>query len=1080
LLTGRTAGSPLRAWVIGCSTGQEAYSLAISFLEVEAALGLEVLVRVFASDLSETGLVKARLGQYTQAETANLSLERLQRFFVPVDHGVQVSKRLREMCVFARHDITRDPPFGQLDLVLCSNVLIYLDRVLQRRVLENVHYALRPSGYLVLGPAETTAGVEGLFSPLDRKQKIYMRRHVPSRPHVSLVHPGDSVPTPGKPAKPLRAMPLQWSTAELQRAAETVFFADYPSASVLVNPELEVLHFQGRTAPYLEAPVGGPTAQVLRLAHPDLRLPLGRLLRQARKQHAPARRRGVRLEVGGREQLVDLTVLPIPLDDGEGQYHLVVFDHRPGPSGRQRSAHEPDEPGTSDDDGSARVMELESELAANREYLQAIIDQQDASQAELQAAYEASLSINEEYQSTNEELESTKEELQSLNEELLTVNEQLHQRNSELQARTADLANLLESIDMPMLLLTREGQLRAFNTAAARELGFGREQVGALIATTHFPVPASELHQLTEGAFNGDEIQEREFELPNRQWRTLRVWPVRPATDSATVAVALIDITKLKSEVNEASARRAYSEAIVETVMQPLVVLDGDLKMVHANRAFHEMFGTDAETVVGKKVSELGTGDWDATGVNDFLRRVLESDRPLRSAEVTIESARLGTRTFQLSAGALHGQRSWAGRLLLTLEDITTRKQNEASAMEASRLQAVGELAGGVAHEINNQMTVVLGFADALLARSRQEGHPSDDLVRIARAARRSADVTRQLLAFGRRQLLDPVVLDLNTVINGSEPLLRRALGPNIRLELSLGTGIGRVKVDQAQLEQVLVNLILNARDAMPEGGVLRIETSSVLIGLPASTSVGQPPAVEPGSFVRLVVGDTGVGMDRSTRSRIFEPFFTTKPRWQGTGLGLASVYGTVKQSGGSIWVESEPGNGTTFVIDLPQVIAAEPEAESTPPVPVTALVGGEETILVVEDEEAVREWIRRMLAELGYKALTSANGSDALRLMETGRHVDLVLTDVVMPGIGGGELQARLKQIRPGLPVVLMSGYPRQGLVSEGRLEPNSAFLHKPFDMEALAAVVRQSLASAAGGGVGSQPEPSREARFG
>ncbi len=354
LLTGRTAGTPLRAWVVGCATGQEAYSLAISFLEVEAGLGLDALARVFATDLSEAGLVKARAGKYSNDDTAGLSPDRVRQFFVPVDHGVQVIKRLREMCVFARHDITRDPPFAQLDLVFCSNLLIYMDSVLQRRVLQNIHYALKPSGYLVLGPAETTAGVEGLFSPLDRKLKIFLRRHAPSRLHVSLDPPGGRAPF-AKPAPP-PAMPMQWSTAELQRAAERVFFAEYPTASVLVNSELEVLHFQGKTTPYLEAPTGGPTAQLLRLAHTDLRLTLGRMLRQARKGQSPVRRYGIEMKVGNRARRVNVSVFPVLLDDADQQHYLVVFDQSVRQDGKgtaegKRSAR------------TARVQELEADLA---------------------------------------------------------------------------------------------------------------------------------------------------------------------------------------------------------------------------------------------------------------------------------------------------------------------------------------------------------------------------------------------------------------------------------------------------------------------------------------------------------------------------------------------------------------------------------------------------------------------------------------------------------------------------------------------------------------------------------------------
>jgi two-component system CheB/CheR fusion protein len=1069
LLTGRSSGMPLRAWVVGCSTGQEAYSLAMSFLEVEANLGLEVLIRVFASDLSEKGLAKARAGQYSREEVAGLSPERLQRFFVPVDHGFQVTKRLREMCVFAKHDVTRDPPFGQLDLVFCSNLLIYLDQVLQRRVLDNLHYALKPSGYLVLGPAETTVGVEGLFSALDRKQKVYIRRHAPSRLHLSKVFAGS--PPPGEGAtrsqvRPLRTMPLQWSTAELQRAAEQVFFAAFPTASVLVNPELEVLHFQGQTGPYLEPPTGGPTMQLLRLARADLRLPLGRMLRRARKDQAPVRRRRVPLKVEGRSRSVDLTVLPVSLDDGEGLYYLVVFDgsagpevERSDPKGKGRAGRG----GSGSGDG-ARLLELEAELAENREYLQAIIDQQDAAQAELQAAYEASLSINEEYQSTNEELESAKEEMQSLNEELATVNEQLHQRNAELQSRTAELNSLLESIDMPMLLVTRDLRIRAFNSSAAAELRLVRGQLGSGLAGARMPLPLGDLRNLIEQAIGTGEIQEHDLRNAQGRWQSIRVWPVDRAGGTETAALALVDIDRLKSDVTEAVAARAYSEAIVETVMEPLVVLDADLRMLHANRAFYLAFRTDAAAISGRPVTDLESGEWAGIDLRAFLEEARKAPRPLGPVELTIRSGRPDQRIFQATAGLIQGDDTDSARILLAMDDVTSRKLTEASALEASRMQAVGELAGGVAHEINNQMTVVLGFAEALLKQAGAVGPQSDDLARIVKAARRSADITGQLLAFSRRQRLTPVVLDLNAVIASNAVLLRRALGPDIELDLALSESAGRVRVDQAQLEQVLVNLSLNARDAMRGVGRLRIETTSVLVASSAEAGGGLTHA----TFARLMVSDTGAGMDSATQARIFEPFFTTKSKTMGTGLGLASVYGTVKQSGGAISVESEVGRGSTFTIDFPQVFEELAVARETP----TAVpVGGTETIVVVEDEEAVRAWITRSLRDLGYTVAPVESAEKALRLLGSDRQTcDLLLTDVIMPGTDGTKLARTLAALRPTLPVLYMSGLALEELVRQGRLDGGHTLLPKPFSPEILAAAVRGALEAGPPG-----PEPGR-----
>jgi two-component system CheB/CheR fusion protein len=1050
LRLGRTS-EPVRAWVVGCASGEEVYSLAISFLEVEAALGTEIPVRVFASDVSEPALDAARLGHYAGNITANVSAERLERFFTAVDGGYQVSRQLREMCVFARHDITRDPPFPQLDLVLCCNVLIYLDPVLQRRLLQNIHYALKPGGYLVLGPAETAVGVEGLFSVFDRKHQIYLRRVGPARlmgTREGFLAKPPQIPVDAAPAKLPRT---HWSPSEVQRAAERAMFLHYPTASVVVNQEFEVLHYQGPTAPYLQAPTGGPTAKLLRLAHPELRLVLGRMLRRVKKDGLPIRRAGV--SMGGKPtQLVNLGVVPVPLDESEERYYLIVFDPVPQTSPAAIPARR-----SGGLQANARLAELETELAESKEYLQVFIDQQDAANAEIQAAYEASLSVNEEYQSTNEELESAKEELQSLNEELTTMNEQMQQRNAELQARSAEVNGLLEALDMPLLLLTRDLRLRAYNSRAGADFHLTSAKIGHGLGESMLPMLPGDLRDLVERAFGVGEVQELELQDQLGRWRALRVWPIQPEGDGGTVAIAFVDIHKLKADIAEERDARSYSEAVVETLLDPLVVLDEAARMLHANRAFHRTFGTDSKTLEPRSIGELGGEDWDPQLITDFLARAAQADRPLDGPEVQLTSSRFGRRTFQLGAGTI----TWRGprRILLALKDVTERKLAEEAAMETSRMQAVGQLAGGVAHEINNQMTVVIGLASFLLKDSSENNPARNDLQHILKAADRSASISQQLLAFSRRQMLQPVLFDLNAMVSMAETNLRPFLRPDITLEVVLGERVGQIKVDIAQMEQLLVNLAINARDAMEGPGRLRIETTTVKVGDTAAAEA-DTHVIPRGTYARLIVTDTGHGMNPATTARIFEPFFTTKGIGQGTGLGLASVYGVVKQSGGSIWVESTIGRGTTFTIDFPQVVAPSlPAMASAEP---SSVQGGSETIMVVDDQELVRSWVARSLRELGYSTVEATDGFHALSLIAEGKTVNLVVSDVSMPGMDGSQLRNHLAELCPEVPILFMSGFALDDLVHRGRLEAGTHLMHKPFTADALAAKVREAIGAA------------------
>jgi CheY-like chemotaxis protein len=372
-------------------------------------------------------------------------------------------------------------------------------------------------------------------------------------------------------------------------------------------------------------------------------------------------------------------------------------------------------------------------------------------------------------------------------------------------------------------------------------------------------------------------------------------------------------------------------------------------------------------------------------------------------------------------------------------------------------MQAAGKLAGGVAHEVNNMMTGVIGFSEFLL-RTMEEGDPRRaDVEEIIKAGTRAADVTRQLLAFTRQQFLQPQVLEVNTVVSDMEKMLRRSLGEDHILELQLSPDAGQLRADRGQLEQVLINLVLNSRDAMARHGRVTIQTApAVWDEVYAQRHGGVDLPL--GSYVMLAVSDTGCGMDLELQARIFEPFFTTKPIGQGTGLGLSTVYGIVKQSGGYVWVYSEPDEGSVFKIYLPVGLEGQqwepPREQQEPP------EGGSETILVIEDEDVVRSLASRGLRDHGYSVVEARNGVQALQYIEQHpRTVDLVISDVVMPEMGGRELGQSLGRIEPGLPVLFMSGYTGEDVVQRGLLDPGAPFQQKPFTPAGLATKVRAML---------------------
>jgi PAS domain S-box-containing protein len=412
------------------------------------------------------------------------------------------------------------------------------------------------------------------------------------------------------------------------------------------------------------------------------------------------------------------------------------------------------------------------------------------------------------------------------------------------------------------------------------------------------------------------------------------------------------------------------------------------------------------------------------------------------------------TITVRISGRAVSSADEPADVLEAIAEDVTDRRVLEDQFRQAQKMEAVGRLAGGVAHDFNNLLMVISGYAEVMLAALEPDHTLREKAVAIQQASDRATTLTRQLLAFSRKQLLELKVVDVNAIVADMERLLRPLIGENVEFITSLTPEAAHTRADAGQLEQVLMNLVVNAKDAMPSGGTLTIQTQKIVMD---ESHRRGPTFIRPGDYVMLSVSDTGMGMDKETQSRIFEPFFTTKEKGKGTGLGLSTVYGIVKQTGGYVMVQSEEGRGTTFHIYLPRV---EGTAEKhTPPVAPTAL-GGTETVLLVEDEESVRQLVRETLAAKGYRVIEAQNGESGVAA--AARHngkIDLVITDVVMPGMGGRELVKQLAQTRPETKVLYLSGYTEDAIVSEGTIESGAAFLQKPFTLQNLSRKVREVL---------------------
>ena len=519
--------------------------------------------------------------------------------------------------------------------------------------------------------------------------------------------------------------------------------------------------------------------------------------------------------------------------------------------------------------------------------------------------------------------------------------------------------------------------------------------------------------------------------------------------------------------VRDVSERRRSEQALRESEARyrdlfdnasDLVCTTGqDGTFLYANRAWYEAMGLDDAGLAGHRFLDLVHPD-SRDRYLDVVARA-EAGETLTHVELSLVTAAGTPITLEGNISCTAADGASAG-IRGIYRDVTERKRVEEQLRRAERMQAAGRLAGGVAHEVNNMMTGVIGFSEFLLRSLDPEDERRAEVAEIIKAGTRAADVTRQLLAFTRQQYLRPEVLSVNALVQALEKMLRRVLGEDHALELDLGPEAGEIRADRAQLEQVLINLMLNARDAMDGRG--RVTVSTRVADLDGSYAQRHGGVGIPGGrYVQLAVGDTGRGMPPDVQTRIFEPFFTTKPTGHGTGLGLSTAYGVVKQSDGFIWVYSEPGLGSTFKIYLPRIGAsrAAPAQSARPP----AARRGSETILIVEDEEMVRALASRGLRDHGYTVIEARHGGEALQQLESRpMGVDLVISDVVMPEMGGRELGRRLTAIRPTLPILFMSGYTGEDVIQRGLLEPGAPFQQKPFAPDGLARKVREMLDAA------------------
>jgi two-component system, cell cycle sensor histidine kinase and response regulator CckA len=623
-----------------------------------------------------------------------------------------------------------------------------------------------------------------------------------------------------------------------------------------------------------------------------------------------------------------------------------------------------------------------------------------------------------------------------------------------LRVSEARFAKLSESGVVGIVVSDFTKNVHDANDASLRMLGYSREELqsGAINLAAITPPEWREADERAVAQLKATGVaQPWDKELFHKDGHRVPILIGLAMLDPTKAIAFLADMTLQRRAEEERRKSDARYRLIFEATPLAKWLYDVEAqRFVEVNDAAVRLYGYSRQEFLSLKIDDISPAEG-------------ASKLPAGSAEAALEAETLGIRRHRKKDGTLIDAEVTAYTFVLgdrkcrlvVVQDVTERRRLETQLHQAQKMDAVGRLAGGVAHDFNNMLAVILSYSH-LLAMGLPEGDPTRiDLDEIRKAGERAASLTRQLLAFSRKQVLEPRPVDLNEVITQMDKMLRRLIGEDIELSTVPDENAAAVSVDPGQMEQVLMNLAVNARDAMPQGGKLTIETARVHID---ETLAKQHFGLKPGPHVMLAVSDTGTGMDRATQARIFEPFFTTKEKGKGTGLGLSTVFGIVKQSGGGIWCYSELGKGTTFKIYLPR-IEGSAESVARPGVALSTL-RGTETILLVEDEEQVRTVAHEVLKRSGYHVIDAKNAGEALLTCEQStENIELLLTDVVMPQMSGPEVAKRLVATRPGMKVLCMSGYTDEAIVNHGFLGEGVAFLQKPFTPEGLARKVREVL---------------------
>jgi two-component system CheB/CheR fusion protein len=910
----RAPDQQVRVWVAGCSSGEEVYSIAISMLEVLAGTPVEPPIQIFGTDASEASVQRARLGLYPESIVNEVSPERLRRFFVKTEKGYQVAKRIRDLCIFARQNLCNDPPFSRLDLISCRNVLIYFGSHLQRQLIPTFHYALRQDGHLLLGNSETIREFHDLFSLTDRKYKIYTK--IGTTPARALV---DVVPrvlaTDLVPEAPLMRVGQSWTDMDLQRSADRIVLARYGPPGVVVNEQLEILQSRGHTSPFLELAQGTASLQLGRMVRESIAPQVTAAVRRAIEQDMPIQLPSLRVRDGDQIREATLEVLPMHNLSSRSRSYLVLFvpPHGQAHEFDNAAAAEPAQVEAVDAAKDRTISQLRHDLSSSRMYLQSLLEERDAKNQELISANEEIQSANEELQSTNEELETTKEELQSSNEELQTVNDELQNRNKVLIEASNDLSNLLNSVNLPVLMLSSDFAIRHFTPQTQRLMNVRASDIGRPFGDIRLNLNTENLEPIFTEVL--DTLGSREIEVQDRDghWYLLRVRPYRTTDNKIDgVVVVLVDIDQLRRSQQELREARDFARAVTEAIPLPLAVVDKELRIRSTNEAFCALTGSTPEALDHRVLPDLAAALW---GMENPLHALLQDVRSGQKGEASLEfhsKANGGKgRTLLVRVSVLEpdGQQF----LLVTFEDITAHKEVE-RLLNAERERLEMEVKS-TAEERDRNREELRALAANLLT-SHEEEHRRlarelhDDLSQRIAAVHITGDQIVQMLEGNPGAAKDKLQQCLTHVAQIGEDmrLLSHRLHPSIIEDLGLGPALRSLTEEFGEREGMIASF---HAENVPEGISPEVGTALYRIAQEALRNVAKHAGK---THVKVILA----GKNDAIEMQITDAGKGFDPEQAQRGLGFISMRERARLIGATVKVESALRHGTRIIVHSP------------------------------------------------------------------------------------------------------------------------------------------------------------------